>query len=168
MPSAITSHVIDARSKPGKDWASLRQSLRTINSEGGIAMTNNKHSSLKPLLALDAATCAAMGVVLLLGSTPVAGVTEIPADLLFWAGASLIPIAAFMAIFSRTTPVPGWAAMLAVLGNFSWVAASIFLPAAGLIAPNALGWAFIVGQAGVVAILAKLEFDAVRDRTVAA
>ena len=125
-------------------------------------MTNSKLSSLKPLLALDAATCAAMGVVLLLGSRPVAGMTEIPADLLFWAGASLIPIAAFMAISSRTTPVPVWAATLVVVGNLLWVVASIFLPAAGLIAPNALGWAFLVGQAGVVAILAKLELDALR------
>jgi hypothetical protein len=130
------------------------------------SMMKNKHSSLKPLLALDATTCAAMGVVLLLGSTPVAGVTEIPADLLFWAGTSLIPIAAFMAITARTTPVPSWAATLAVVGNLSWVVASIFLPAAGLIAPNALGWAFLVGQAGVVAILAKLEFDALRGRSI--
>jgi hypothetical protein len=125
-------------------------------------MTNNKHSSLKSLLALDAATCAAMGAVLLLGSTPVAGVTEIPADLLSWAGAALIPIAAFMAISSRTTPVPAWAAALVVLGNLLWVAASILLPATGLIAPNPLGLAFLIGQAGVVAILAKLEFDALR------
>jgi hypothetical protein len=80
----------------------------------------------------------------------------------------LIPIAAFMAISSRTTPVPVWAATLVVVGNLSWVVASIFLPAAGLIAPNALGWAFLVGQAGVVAILAKLEFDALRGRAIPA
>jgi hypothetical protein len=132
-------------------------------------MTNsNNLLSLKSLLALDAATCAAMGALLLLGSTPIAELTQIPASLLFWAGASLIPIAAFMAISSRTTPVPGWAVTLVVLGNLSWVAASIFLPAAGLIAPNSLGWAFLIGQAGVVAILAKLEFDALRSRMIPA
>jgi hypothetical protein len=38
----------------------------------------------------------------------------------------------------------------------------------GLIAPNPLGWAFLVGQAGVVAILAKLEFDALRGRAIPA
>ncbi|MGO7185857.1 hypothetical protein ACCT14_31340 [Rhizobium brockwellii] len=109
-------------------------------------MTNsNKHSSLKPLLAFDAATCAAMGAVLLLGSTSIAAVTQIPASLLFWAGASLIPIAAFMAISSRATPVRSWAGTLIVLGNLMWVAASIFLPATGLITPNALGWAFLAG-----------------------
>lgn len=132
-------------------------------------MTNsNKHSSLKPLLALDAATCAAMGAALLFGSTSIAEVTQIPAGLLFWAGASLIPIAAFMVISSRTAPVPGWAATLVMLGNLLWVAASVFLPVAGLIAPNPLGWAFLIGQAGVVAILAKLEFDALRGRNIAA
>jgi len=132
-------------------------------------MTNrDSFSSLKLLLALDAATCAAMGVLLLLGSVPIAGLTQIPAGLLFWAGASLIPIAAFMAISSRMMPVPGWAALLVVVGNLSWVAASIFLPAAGLIAPNSPGWAFLIGQAGVVAILAKLEFDALRSRMIPA
>ena len=132
-------------------------------------MTNsNKFLSLKFLLAVDAATCAAMGALLLLGSGPVAEVTRIPAGLLFWAGASLLPIAAFMAISSSTTPVPGWAATLVVLGNLLWAAASIFLPAAGLVAPNPLGWAFLFGQAGVVAILAKLEFDALRSQMIAA
>lgn len=131
-------------------------------------MTISKLSSLKPLLALDAATCAAMGALLLPGSAPIAELTRIPTSLLFWAGASLIPIAAFMAISSRTTPVPGWVAALVVLGNLSWVAASIFLPAVGLIAPNPLGWTFLVGQAGVVAILAKLEFDALRGRAIPA
>ena len=132
-------------------------------------MTNsNELSSLKPLLALDAATCAGMGALLLLGSAPIAGVTQVPASLLFWAGASLIPIAAFMGICSRATLVPGWAATLVVLGNLLWVAASILLPVAGLIAPNPLGWAFLIGQAAVVAILAKLEFDALRGRAIAA
>lgn len=132
-------------------------------------MTNsNKLLSLKSMLALDAATCGAMGAFLLLGSAPIAKATQISAGLLFWAGASLIPIAAFMAISSRPTPGPGWAATLVVLGNLLWVAASIFLPVAGLIAPNPLGWAFLVGQAGVVAILAKLEFDALRGRIIAA
>lgn len=132
-------------------------------------MTNsNKLLSLKSLLALDAATCAAMGALLLLGAAPIAEVTQISEGLLFWAGASLIPIAVFMAISSRATPVPGWAATLVVLGNLLWVAASILLPTAGFVVPNPLGWAFLVGQAGVVAILVKFQFDALRGRLNAA
>ncbi|MGB3387601.1 MAG: hypothetical protein WBA88_06415 [Pseudaminobacter sp.] len=130
-------------------------------------MTNSsKRLSLKSLLVLDAATCAVMGAALLLGSAPVAMATQIPGGVLFWAGACLIPVAAFMAISARAAPVPVWAATLVVLGNLLWVAASIALPTVGLIAPNPLGWAFLIGQAGVVALLAKLEFDAMRDRAV--
>jgi hypothetical protein len=168
MLPAITSHVIDARSKPGKDCDIGPPSLAGDQQRRRNSMTNNEHASLKLLLALDAATCAAMGAVLLLGSTPIARVTEIPVGLLFWAGAILIPIAAFMGISSRTTPVPVWTAALIVLGNLLWLVASIFLPVAGLIAPNALGWAFLVGQAGVVAILVKLEFDALRGHAIVA
>jgi hypothetical protein len=133
-----------------------------------VMTKNSRQLSLKSLLALDAVTCAAMGAILLAGSAPIANLTQIPADLLFWAGASLIPIAAFMALSARTTPVPGWATLLIVLGNLLWIAASLLLPAAGWIAPNPLGWAFLAGQAGIVAVLTKLEFHALRGRAVAA
>ena len=96
-------------------------------------MTNSKKSlSLKTLLALDAATCAAMGALLLLGSAPIGEAT------------------------------------LVVLGNLLWIAASIFLPTAGLVAPNPLGWAFLFGQVGIVAILTKFEFDTLRGEMIAA
>jgi len=56
--------------------------------------------------------------------------------------------------------VPRWAARLVIAGNAAWVLASVALPAIGLARPNALGWAFLLGQAAVVALLAKLEYDA--------
>lgn len=121
-------------------------------------------SSLRSLLALDAVTCAAMGATLLVASGPVAALTRIPAPLLFWAGASLIPIALFMTASARARPVPSWAAGVIMLGNLLWVAVSILLAVTGLIAPNGLGWAFLIAQAAVVALLAKLEFDASRGR----
>lgn len=121
---------------------------------------STKRIRLQPLLAFDAATCAAMGALLLVAADPIAALTHIPAPLLFWAGAVLLPIAAFMAVFSRAMPVPRWAATLVVAGNVAWVLTSIALPAFGLVQPNALGWAFLLGQAAVVALLAKLEHDA--------
>lgn len=124
--------------------------------------------ALRTLLRLDALTCVLMGAVLLLASGPIAALTSIPALLLFWAGASLLPIAAFMALSARARPVPGWAVNLVVLGNGLWAAASIILPASGVIAPNALGWGFLLAQAAVVALLAWLELEAARGDTVAA
>jgi len=126
------------------------------------------NASLKTLLALDAATCALMGTALLLGSETIAALTQLPAALLFWAGASLMPIAAFMAASARAVPMPAWAVIAVVIGNVAWVAASLLLPLAGFVTPNAFGWVFLVSQAGVVALLAQMECAAARGRLAAA
>ncbi len=119
--------------------------------------------SLKTLIGADALTCAAMGTVLLAGSTAISPVTQIPQPLLHYAGLSLFPIAAFMAL-TVIASTPRWAVNLVILGNLLWVLASVLLPAGGFIAPNALGWVFLIGQAAIVALLAKLERDASRSR----
>lgn len=119
--------------------------------------------SLKTLIGADALTCAAMGAVLLAGSTAISPVTQIPQPLLHYAGLSLFPIAVFMAL-TVIASTPRWAVNLVILGNLLWVLASVFLPAGGFIAPNALGWVFLIGQAAIVALLAKLERDASRSR----
>ncbi|MEJ5022250.1 hypothetical protein WH297_21265 [Ochrobactrum vermis] len=118
--------------------------------------------ALKPLVAIDAITCAAMGVALVAASAPVGELTGIPAPLLYWAGVLLLPIAAFMAWVSRSANPPAWAVNFIVLGNGAWVAASLFLPVAGMIAPNLLGWLFLVGQAAAVTVLSWLEVRAAR------
>lgn len=122
--------------------------------------------SLRKLLFLDAATCAGMGIVLVLGSGFIAGLTRLPPALLLYAGIALLPIAAFMAIVATrpVPPLPGvW---LVIAGNMLWVAASVLLPVGGLISPNPLGWAFVLAQALVVAGLAGLEYGAVRNAPV--
>lgn len=115
------------------------------------------------LLTLDAATCAAMGILLLLGAGPIAGLTALPATLLFYAGLALIPVALFMAAVARFgtgNPVAVW---LVILGNFGWVGASLALFA--FVAPNGMGTAFILLQALVVAALAYAEQAAWRGDT---
>lgn len=118
--------------------------------------------TLKTLLVADALTCAVMGVALLVASAPISAITQIPQALLFWAGLSLLPIAAFMAMTAAFAPASRWAVGLVIIGNIAWVAASLLLPIGGFISPNALGWIFLIGQAAIVAIVAKLEFDASR------
>jgi len=122
----------------------------------------SKLLSLRPLLLIDAATCAAMGLALDIGAAPLSALTGLPAALLFYAGLSLLPIAGFMALIAWR-PHPG-AVRLVVLGNFAWVAASLLLlasdPITGWIAPNMLGVAFVGVQAFAVAALALLEQSA--------
>lgn len=122
---------------------------------------NNRHFwSLKSLLALDAASCAVLGVALIAAAEPVATLTQIPQPLLASAGAILLPVALFMGFWARAFIVPRWAILLVVTGNIAWAALSILLPLIGLIEPNSLGWAILVGQAVIVAILAVLEAEA--------
>lgn len=123
-------------------------------------MTTSDHHRLVGILTLDAATCAAMGLLLLLAAGPIAGITAIPAPLLVWAGALLLPIALHMVVVARFGTGSAPAVWLVILGNIGWVAASLAL--FGFIAPNGLGTALILAQALVVAGLAWLEFRAWR------
>jgi len=115
---------------------------------------------LSTILLLDATTCVAAGALMAFGSNFVAGLTAIPAPLLTWAGLILFPIAALMAYVALQAAPPRPLVWLIVVGNIGWVAASLALFA--VIAPNALGVAFILAQAAAVAVLALLEHSALQ------
>jgi hypothetical protein len=114
-------------------------------------------NTLRNVLYLDAITCFACGALMTLGASPVAAATAIPERLLFGAGASLFPIAAFMA-FVAARAVRSLSALAAVIGgNLLWTLASVWLVLGSVIAPNSLGNVFILAQAAVVAGLTVLE-----------
>lgn len=116
--------------------------------------------ALQTILKLDSATCALMGALLVSASGLVAGVTAIPADLLFWAGLLLLPVAAFMALLTGTVSVPSLGTYLVIGGNVLWIAASLALPVTGVISPNVFGWILVLGQAVVVAGFVWAEWTA--------
>lgn len=124
--------------------------------------TTNSPNSLRKLLLFDAATCAAMGAALVLGAAPIADWTAIPSAILSYSGVLLLPIAAFMAVVATRAIASTPALWLIIVGNALWVAASLALMLGGWIAPNALGYAFIGAQAAAVAVLAALEYGALR------
>ncbi|MBY8977957.1 hypothetical protein KHP62_19250 [Rhodobacteraceae bacterium NNCM2] len=119
-----------------------------------------KTSSLHSILKLDAATCIGMGVLLIAAPALLSSHTLIPQALLFWAGVALLPTAAFMAGLSLLGTIPAWGKMTVIAGNAAWAFASVALPATGLIPANTFGWAFLIGQAVVVAIFAVMEWKA--------
>lgn len=126
-------------------------------------MSIEKHRpALQTVLKFDAATCILMAALLILASRLVAGMTAIPAPLLFWAGMILLPVSGVMAILSLSTNVPAWAVRLVVGGNIAWVLASLLLPVFGAFSPNGLGWVFVLVQAAVVAAFAWLEWITAR------
>ncbi|MEE4010796.1 hypothetical protein V1T76_01975 [Roseibium sp. FZY0029] len=128
----------------------------------------NTPVSLKMVLRLDALTCAVTGCLLVGASGWIAGLTALPAGLLFWAGLALFPVAVFMAIFAYADQVPGWASGLIVTGNLLWAVASLLLPITGLVSPNSLGWAFLLVQAVAVLCFTWLEWKAARLQPVVA
>jgi hypothetical protein len=110
--------------------------------------------TLQQILGFDALTCVAMGLLLLAAAAPLAGLLGLPQDLLFHAGAVLLPCAALMYAAART--LNRSLVWLVILGNVAWVVASVAV--AFLVEPTSLGLVFIVAQAVVVDILAFLEW----------
>ena len=118
--------------------------------------------TLRTLLRFDAATCSLMGLLLVLCVGPIAALTALPSALLFGAGILLLMIAGYMAAISLPRRIPPLAARIVVLGNGSWIIASVSILAIGVVAPNAIGIAFVLAQAAAVALLTVLEHRAMR------
>ncbi len=112
---------------------------------------------LRRVLLLDAGICVATGLLMTSGSGALGRLTHIPPELLFYAGLSLFPIAAFMAIVAFQRPQATALVWLVIAGNVGWVIGSLGLLGGG-IQPNAMGIAFILLQAAAVAWLAALEY----------
>lgn len=117
---------------------------------------------LRTVLLIDAMTCVATGVLMAGAAGFVASLTQLPADLLFYAGASLFPIAAFMAFVATGGNLAPLGVWLVIIGNAAWVAGSLLLLADSRLSPNALGYAFVAVQAAAVALLAMLEYVGLR------
>ncbi|WP_151632010.1 hypothetical protein [Noviherbaspirillum aerium] len=117
---------------------------------------------LRRVLLADAAAGAATGLLMLSGAGMLESLLNLPAALLKTAGASLLPLAAFL-VWLGTRKAPSRTAVWIVIAvNAVWVVESFYLLLSGWVAPNALGQAFIVAQALAVAVLAELEYFGLR------
>jgi hypothetical protein len=116
---------------------------------------------LRRVLLADAATCAASGIVMSLGAGVLGKLMQIPAGILLYAGLSLFPVAAFIALVATRGGIPVPAVWLVIVGNVLWVLGSLWLLLGGAIAPNALGTVYILAQAAAVALLTVLEIKGV-------
>ncbi len=124
------------------------------------ASSLDRSTFLRRVLCVDAATGAATGALMAFDAAPLATLLGLPAALLFWAGMSLFPSAAFMLWVATRPRIPRAGAWLVVCGNALWVAGSALLLLATV--PTGAGYAFVVAQAAVVALLAELEYAGLR------
>lgn len=117
---------------------------------------------LRRVLLLDSVSSGAMGVLLLTCSGVLAGVLDLPAELLREAGLVLVPFALAVG-FLGTRARPSRIAVWAVIGiNALWAVDSVVLLFTGWVQPNLLGYVFVLGQAAFVAVMAELELIGLR------
>lgn len=123
-------------------------------------MSSQSNAPLKTILLLDAATCLLMGLLLAVASGFVCSITALPQPLLFCAGLLLLPIGLFMAATAIWWLSSAAAVWLIIVGNAGWVIASLGLLM--IVTANGLGVVFVLAQALVVAMLAWVEYRALR------
>jgi hypothetical protein len=132
-------------------------------------MTSIRASSLlRRVLIVDAVTSGAMGVALFALADVFANLLQLPVDPVREAGIILLPFAAFVGfIASRSEParIAVWA-IIAL--NIVWVVDSIVLLFTGWVAPNALGYVFVIAQAAVVLVFADFEYMGLKRSTAVA
>jgi len=123
---------------------------------------------LRRALLVDAAISAATGLAMILGAGVLHGLLGLPVALLRYAGLSLIPFVALVFHLSRRDSLSR-AGVWTVIGlNAVWVAGSVLLLLSGRFEPNALGFAFVLGQAAAVAVFAEMQYVGLRKSTMSA
>ncbi len=121
---------------------------------------------LRRVLIADAAASAATGLLMLVGAVPLEQWLALPAGLLRAAGASLLPFAAIVAWLALRDTISRAGVWAVIALNAIWVVDSVALLFTDWVQPAMLGYAFVLAQAGAVAVLAELEYLGLRRATV--
>lgn len=126
-------------------------------------MTISSTSSfLRRVLLADAATSCASGLLMALAAVPLENMLGVPASLLRYAGLSLLPFAGLVAYLAMRRNLARPAVWAVIALNALWVADSLLLLVGGWVGPTALGYAFVIAQALVVAAFAEFEYVGLR------
>jgi hypothetical protein len=117
---------------------------------------------LSRVMWADAASCAATGLVQVVATEGLAGLTGLPASLLLGTGMFLLGYALVAAWIARRDPSPRGLVALVALGNLGWALGCITLLAGGLVAVTTMGMAWVVAQIVTVLLLADLQWAGLR------
>jgi hypothetical protein len=129
--------------------------------------SKSSFSLLRRVLALDAASSAAMGLGLIALAPTLAPLFNLPLDLLREAGLILLPFAVlvgYLAAREQPSRVGVWAVIAL---NAVWSVDSIVLLLSGWVEPTGLGYAFVIAQAVAVGVFAELEYVGLRRASLA-
>lgn len=115
---------------------------------------------LRRVLLADGAISGAAGVVMIVGGGFLAPLTNLPSELLLYAGAALLPWMLTLVFLARMANVPRNGVRWVIAVNAAWVAGSI--AALFLTAPTLFGYAFVIAQALAVGLFAELQIIALK------
>ena len=125
-------------------------------------MFDTRHPNfLRTVLWADALASGATGLVMVAGAGLLESLLGLPGALTREAGLILVPYAALVALVAARAQISRAAVWVFIVANAAWTIGSIGLLLGGL-APTALGYAFVIAQALVVAVLAELQYAGVR------
>jgi hypothetical protein len=115
-------------------------------------------SLLRRVLVVDAVTSGAMGLAMIAFAELLANLLQLPVELITEAGIVLLPFAAFVGFVASRSEPARFLVWTIIALNVVWVVDSIVLLFTGWVAPNALGYAFVVAQAAAVLLFADFEY----------
>jgi hypothetical protein len=124
-----------------------------------------KSRLLRRTLVADAAISGVTGLLLAAAATPLGDLLGVPVALLRYAGVSLIPFAVLLVVLATRESLPAIAVRIVIAANVLWAIDSILLLFTGWIEPSALGYAFIIAQAAIVALFAEIQHAGLRAAT---
>lgn len=117
---------------------------------------------LRNVLLADALSCIACGAPQVLFTDSLAVLLKLPSPLLQATGWFLLFYAAAVGWIALRSPIPRGLVWPLVLGNGLWAVACVGLLASDAVAPGALGTGWVLAQAVTVAVLAELQWTALR------
>ncbi|RBY92566.1 hypothetical protein [Blastococcus sp. TF02A-30] len=128
------------------------------------APTTRRPDLLRTALRLDAAVTGANGAAYLLAAPWLSDVLGVPSGALLGLGGFLLAYAVAVAAVAARRPAPVPAVEAVVAANALWAAASVAAVVAGAFDLTALGTAWVLLQAAVVAAFALVQIAGLRRR----
>lgn len=110
---------------------------------------------LRRVLLADGAVSGAAGVVMIVGGGFLAPLTNLPQELLTYAGLALLPWMLTLIALARMANVPRTAVHWVIAINAIWVAGSIAV--LFITSPSVFGYAFVIAQTVAVGLFAELQ-----------
>ena len=129
-------------------------------------MNKQRSALLHHLMIADAAISGVTGLALMAGAGTLSTLLGVPEPVMRYSGLILIPFAVMVLYWSNPTRMSKPRVWTVIALNIAWVIASVLVLVAGWLEPTALGVAFVLFQAVVVAGFAELQYVGLRSLTV--